>query len=313
MIRPAANEDIAMNRHIGVRKKRSRRLADVTAGMLLATIGSVYEPTAAVADSDVSTDIEATLGLDDNVSRAANNLDVEHDGFITLGATLNASLFQHASGEIVARGFLTTHNFSRYSGLSNVVAGAGVGYAFSPWRGFRAPWFSIDGSYEIVEFNSFLRDSDIARAAVMAGMNIDDATSIRAGANYQHRESEGKAFDTRNVAYFVNLDWRFEKRKTVYLTYKIQYGDTFSSATSVKLDVITASGGKIEADDVFIGKTAYGLEATTQLLTVGFNLVRDLDTSVDISARYLESDARDADLTYEGLSIRATYFKRLSL
>ena len=266
-----------------------------------------------MAASDATIDLEATLGFDDNVTRAAENIDIEHAGFMTLAGTGGYILHHGDSGLLTAKGILEMTNVTRFSGLSHVVAGARLNYTFAFWQGFRAPWFSAEAGYDVVEFNSFLRDSDIVRASFTMGMNIDDATRLLTGFNYNDRESEGRAFDTTDASFFVNLDLKLSKRKTIYLTYKIQQGDTFSLASSVGVPVISASAPAIEADDVFIGKTAYKLDATIQFVTIGYNLARNLDTSFDFSARYLESDATDVDLVYSGLTLRATYFHRFSL
>ncbi len=265
------------------------------------------------AASDASIDVEATLGFDDNVTRAEQNIDIEHAGFMTVAGTGGYILHHGDTGLLTAKAILEMTNVSRFKGLSHVVAGGKLNYTFGFWQGFRAPWFSAEVGYDVVEFNSFLRDSDIFRASFLMGVNLDDATSILTGFNYNDRESEGKAFDTTDSSFFINLDWKFAKRKTIYLTYKYQTGDTFSIASRVSLPVISASAPNIEDDDVFVGKKAYKLDATIQFVTLGYNIARNLNASFDFSARYLEADATDVDLVYSGLVLKATYFHRFSL
>jgi len=265
------------------------------------------------AASDTSIDLEATIGFDDNVTRAEKNKDIESVGFIEVIGTGNQMLYVDKIGLLRAKGILGMTNVSRFSGLSHVTAGGALNYTFGFWEGFRAPWFSTEVSYEVKEFNSKLRDSNIFRANFSMGMHLDDATSLLTGFNYNDRESDGTAFDTTDRSFFINLDWTFLKRKTIYLTYKIQQGDTFSLASSLTdVRVITASKA-IEQDDVFKDKLAYRLDATVQFVTLGYNMAKNLNTSFDFSARYLESDADDVDLQYEGLTLRATYFHRFSL
>ena len=84
-------------------------------------------------------------------------------------------------------------------------------------------------------------------------------------------------------------------------------------ASNVPLPILEASDFNVVEDDVFIGKNTYKLDATTQFITLGYNWIQDLHSSYDFSARYLESEASDVDLTYEGLTVRATYFHRFNL
>ena len=78
------------------------------------------------------------------------------------------------------------------------------------------------------------------------------------------------------------MDWEVVKKHIVYTTYKIEAGITFSSATP-------------------------------QLITLGYNWIKDLHSSFDLSARYLQSVAKDVDLEYQGLTVLASYFHRFSL
>lgn len=265
------------------------------------------------AGSDIFIDLEATLGLDDNVTRAANNEDIEHDGFLTIAGTGGMELLEGKAGILTGKVLLEANQFARFSGLSNLAATGKLKYIIGFGTGFGAPWFSLEADYGVVEFESFMRDSNVARATATMGMQIDDATSARLGFSYQDRDAESSIFDTENVSFFINLDWAVLQKHIVYATYKIQQGDTFSSSTDVSVEVIDASIPNIVDDDVFDGKQTYKLDADIQFLTLGYNWIQDLDSSFDFSARYLESDAKDVDLTYTGLTIRASYFHRFNL
>lgn len=268
---------------------------------------------AAVAGSDMFIDMEATLGADDNVTRAAENIDIEHDSFFTLAGTGGYQLIEGSSGSLTAKLHLEANKFFRFDGLSNVVVAGKLNYTVSSGSHFGAPWFAFDLDYGVAEFESFLRDSNIFRATATMGLQIDDATSMRLGFAFKDRDAESKVFDTQDASFFINLDWAVAKKHIIYATYKIQQGDTFSSASDPPLEVIDASDGNIVDDDVFEGKRTYKLDATIQFITLGYNAIRNLHSSFDFSARYLESDASDVDLTYSGLTVRATYFHRFNL
>lgn len=264
------------------------------------------------AASDIFIDLEATIGVDDNVSRAAANIDIEHDGFLTLAGTGGYSLYQGKAGLLVGKGLLEANKFSRFDGLSNLVATAKLNYTFGFSNRFGAPWFSLELDYGVVEFESFLRDSNVLRAAASMGMQIDDVTSLRLGLSYKDRDAESSVFDTKQSSFFVSLDWAVLQKHIVYVTYKIETGDIFSSASSPPLWVIDASSAIVN-DDVFDNKMTYRLDGTTQFVTLGYNWIQNLDSSFDFSARYLQSEADDVGLEYQGLTLLASYFRRFSL
>ena len=267
----------------------------------------------AFAGSDAFIDFEATLGFDDNVTRAAQNIDIEHDGFFTLAGTGGYELYQGRSSALTGKVLLEANKFSRFDGLSNVVAAAKLNYTFGFSSSFGAPWFALDLDYGVVDFESTLRDSNILRAAATMGLQIDDATSLRLGLAYKDREAESTVFSSKNTSFFINLDWAIVKRHIVYVTYKIETGEIFSSSSSPALWLIDASNGNIVDDDVFLDKRTYRIDGTTQFGTLGYNWVMDLHSSFDFSARFLHSEAADVDLDYQGLTVLASYFHRFNL
>ena len=266
-----------------------------------------------LAGSDTFIDFEATLGADDNVTRASKNVDIEYDGFLTLAGTGGYELYQGQSGTLTGKVLLQGSGFSRFNGLSNLAAAGKLNYTFGFGSGFGAPWFSLEMDYGVVEFESFLRDSNLFKASATMGMQIDDATSMRMGVAFKDREAESSVFSTRNSSFFINMDWAVVKRHIIYVTYKYETGDIFSSASNPPLWLIDASEGNIVDDDVFIGKKAYKLDGTTQFGTLGYNWIMDLHSSFDFSARYLDAKADDVDLDYQGLTLLASYFHRFNL
>jgi hypothetical protein len=264
------------------------------------------------AGSDTFIDFEATLGFDDNVTRAAQDADIEHDGFLTLAGTGGYELAEGRAGVLVAKILLEANRFSRYEGLSNFVAAGKLNYTFGFGSGFGVPWYSLDAGYGVAEFESNMRDSNILRATATMGMQIDDATSMRIGVIYVNRDAESAVFDTEDSSFFASLDWAVSQKNIVYVTYKYQQGDITSSASDPPLAVIDAATA-IAPDDVFDGKLAYRLDGSIQFVTLGYNLVTDLHSSFDFSARYLQADATDVDLDYEDLVVRASYFHRFDL
>lgn len=265
------------------------------------------------AASKLFVDFESTLGLDDNITHAAKNIDIEHDGFITISGTGGYRLMNNRFGAITAKAQLEGNKFARFNGLSNLVAAGKLNYMMGFGSSFGAPWMSFEAGYGIVEFESFLRDSNIYRSTLMLGMQVDDATSMRAGVAYKHRDAESAVFDMENASAFINLDIEIVKKHIIYLTYKFQTGDAVSSASSVSVPVIDASKVAPVDDDVFIGKKTYRLDATMHFVTLGYNQIKSLHGSFDFSAQYLQSTADDVDLEYEDLVLRLSYFHRFDL
>ena len=268
----------------------------------------------ASAGDDTFVEIDASLGLDDNVTRAEVDSDIEYDTFVSLAATLGHEAWRGEGGQLVVNASIETEQFLDFSGLTNYSVSGAATYTFGFAAGFGAPWFSLNAKYRVVEFDSELRDSDIASFTATMGKRIDDRTDMRIGVGVQSRDSDGRAFDNDNTFGFINVDLSVAPLRTLYFTYRLQQGDTFSTASpaNISLAVLNEAGLANEADDVFAGKRSYRLDATTHLLTIGYNRAIDLDSAYDISARYLTSET-DVDLDYQDLMVRVSYFRRFGL
>ncbi len=275
----------------------------------------------AFAEADAFLDIDASLGLDDNVTRAQENIDIEQDVFASLSGTLGTNLWRGRQGMVDGTAGVRIQKFKDFDGLSNTSLRLGVSYAFGFSSGFNAPWYALDASYTYSEFRSFLRDSDTYTLGATYGFRIDDLTSLRTALNFKLRESEGAAFDTENVSLFANIDWSITPKTTLYTTYRIQWGDTFSTASEATafssgpgtpwLAISSSSIPKDQPDDVFGGIT-YRLDSTTHIVTVGLNLKNNLQSAWDASVRVLRSDT-DVGLEYEDLTIIVSYFHKFGI
>jgi hypothetical protein len=289
-----------------------KRFTPLTNVLVLLSVSSLT-----YAASDMAVNLDASIGLDDNVTRAQEDADIEHDVFASVGASLVYEAVHFDTGQIAVNLDASATGFDEFSGLSFVAGGGGANYTFSPWAGFGAPWFSLDLQYKVLNFDSFLRDSNLFVATTTFGKRIDDRTDMRTAFMYQSRDSDGRSFDTENTSWFINFDFKLQKKLTLYTTFKYQDGDVFSSTDpnnltpSALLSLINAAKA-IEQDDVFNGKLAYRLDGTVQLYTVGLNLARNLDSAYDLSVRFLTSDA-DGDLEYEDLTVRLSYFHRFGV
>ncbi len=290
--------------------KRGKLFANI---LVLSSVSSLT-----YAASEMAVNLDASVGISDNVTRAVVDADIENDIFASAGASLVYEAVSFDTGHIVLNLELSATEFDEFSGLSHVDGGGGANYTFSPWAGFGMPWFAIDVQYKVIEFDSLLRDSNLFVATTTLGKRIDDRTDMRTAFMYEDRDSDGQAFDTRNVSWFINFDFTLKKKMTLYTTFKYQDGDIFSSAdpnnlnTDLLLSIINNSTA-IEFDDVFNGKLVYRLDGSTQFYTIGLNLARNLDSAFDISVRFLTAEADEGGLEYEDLTIRLSYFHRFGL
>jgi hypothetical protein len=285
-----------------------KRFTSLTNVLVLLSVSSLT-----YAASDTAVNLDASIGLDDNVTRAQVNEDIEHDVFASAGASLTHEVAHFDTGQITLNLDLSATGFDEYSGLSHVDGGGGANYTFSPWGGFGSPWFALDLQYKVLEFDSFLRDSNLFVATTTFGKRIDDRTDMRTAFIYEDRDSDGQAFDNSSVSWFINFDFTLKKKMTLYTTFKYLDGDIFSSANpgNLTLDIINESKA-IEEEDVFDGKFVYKLDGTIQFYTLGLNLARNLDSAYDLSARFLTAES-DGGLEYEDLTIRLSYFQRFGL
>ena len=279
------------------------------------------------AGPDAFIDLDISAGLDDNVTRAQANRDIEHDSFLSATGTYSQPLWRDRSGFANFSGGMTAQQWNEFDGLNNISLRLNVDYVYAPDPSFGAPWFAISAGYTLQEFDSFLRDSDIYTLGGNLGFQIDDITNFRSGLTFKLRESDGVAFDTQDVSLFVNIDWSLERagieflrHTTFYTTYKVQLGDVFSTASTTTafssgaplwLAVASSSVPKDQPDDVF-GGIVYRLDSTTHLLTLGLNFKLDLQRAWDVSVRVLSTET-DIGLEYENLAITASYFHKFGI
>ena len=105
------------------------------------------------AGSDTFIDFEATIGADDNVTRADDNVDIENDAFFTVAGTVGKVLLVNRSGILKGKILLEANKFARFDGLSNVIAAGKLNYTFGFGSGFGVPWFSLEADYGVAEFD----------------------------------------------------------------------------------------------------------------------------------------------------------------
>ena len=164
-----------------------------------------------------------------------------------------------------------------------------------------------------VKFDTEARDATFVRLSADLNRWITNTINMTTGVDLNARESKSEVFDTSDARIFINFDTNFSNNDLVYTTLTYISGDTVSSATPT-LGIINVADA-IEPDDAFGGidtnQFAYRLEANTVVVTLGYNRILTRDVSLDLSARYVESEAKDDDdIMYDRTIIRASLLGR---
>ena len=250
---------------------------------------------------------------DDNVRLARDDVDIREDNI--LSATLKANGGSSLDDFTLLNygGSVTYNKFETYDTLDNVEFEINARYRFALTSGFTAPIYSLRARVGGVEYDSEMRDSTLYSVSAEMNKWLTTTINMTAGIGYNGRDSVSEVFDLEEVRAFVNLDTNFTRTDLVYTTLTIISGDTVSSATPT-IDIINVSDA-IEPDDAFGGvdanQFAYRIDSNTAVITLGYNRIMTQTMSLDLSVRYVESEARDDDdIYYERTIFRASLLGR---
>jgi len=220
---------------------------------------------------------------DDNIRLAQEDEDIRSDR--SLSATIRAKGGTSLdSFSILNYGGSASYNkMDTFETLDNYEIEVNTRYRFALSSGFTSPIYSTD------------------------------TINMTTGVGYNAQESRSEVFDTSDARIFVNFDTNFSQADLVYTTFTYISGDTVSSA-SPSLGIINVADA-IEPDDAFGGfatnQFAYRLKANTAVITLGYNRILTRDLSMDLSARFVDSEARDDDsITYQRTILRASLLGR---
>lgn len=256
---------------------------------------------------------DISIADDDNVRRAQESNDIRSD--LITSITLNARGGQplDALSLISYGGSVTYENFDVFDDLNNLNFNVNAKYRFSTSAGFTSPVYSLGVKLGGIETESDMRDSSTFSASFDMNKWVTTTINMTTGLGYNLRESRSEVFDTSEGRAFINFDLNLTKRSLIYTTYTFIRGDIVSSATP-RLAIINAAE-VIESDDAFGGFTtnqfAYRLDAESQVLTLGYNHILTRSVSMDLSYRYIDSEAiEDDEIYYDRTIIRASLLGR---
>jgi len=251
---------------------------------------------------------------DDNVRLAQEDEDIRSDQIVSAMVKAKGGKSLDSFSILNYGGSATYNKFRTFETLDNYEIEANVRYRFALSSGFSSPIYSLGAKIGGREFvDSEMRDATFVVLSADLNKWITDTINMTTGVGLNTQESKSEVFDTSDARIFVNFDTNFSKTDLVYTTLTYITGDTVSSATP-SLGIINVAAA-IEPDDAFGGidanQFAYRLDANTAVLTLGYNRVFTRDLSFDLSARFVESEAKDdGDIYYDRTIIRASLLGR---
>lgn len=256
---------------------------------------------------------DAALIHDDNIRLAQDDDDIREDNIVSgvIKAKGGISLDSHS---ILNFGGQAGYNlFETFDDLNHAEIEANVKYRFALTSGFTSPIYSFGAKLGGLEFDSEMRDSTLLTLTAEMNKWLTTTINMTTGLHLRERQSVSEVYDTSEARVFINFDTEFSKRDLIYTTFMYIDGDIVSSAEPT-LDIINASDA-IEPDDAFGGvdanQFAYRLDAETFVITLGYNRIMTPNLSLDFSARFVDSEAKnDESLGYERTILRASILGR---
>ena len=249
--------------------------------------------TVAMADSPFNYGGRAFYTVDNNVSRAQFEADIEQDRFYTVTGDVAYTLQLGLLNAISFAGSATAEEFADFDGLSNTRLAARINYRFQPSRRFGAWQWAVFAGATHIDSETDIRDSVLTEFGFTVTKRLTDRITPTLGATASKRKADGEVFDLERTRYFINVDWRLGGRWLTYLTYSYISGDVVS--TSTPNDSILTWQDAIEPDNAFGGlannKFAYRLDADTTVIRLGLNVALSHNSSIDVSYDNLETDA----------------------
>lgn len=241
------------------------------------------------------------VGYDDNVGNARDDPDARDSGVVSGGTHVDYVRALSLHTALVLRGTLQGEAYGAEQGLSSLRLGAMTRLSHRPGGGFHTPtlaaWLSAAG----LEFDSAMRDGIEYRAGLHLIQPLTTAMAARVGVAALERRADSAVFDASHWSAGLNLDWNVLSRLTLYLGYQLQDGDLVSSgAVPPKSTHDLAGCGAADAcdsDDALDGLSAYRIEGTTHVATLGANV--PLSGRLALDAQLRRADASAGGNAYE--------------
>lgn len=250
-------------------------------------------------------DGEATVTVDNNVSRAERERDILNDENLLANLAVVYRAQPTLKTALNLRGFIEGEAWRDIASLNRSTAGGQVMGRWQPVIGYTAPVYQLNATAQLDDYKTDQRDSMVYTVQALASQRINDSTLLAYGVEWVDRQSDGTVFDTSNTRLFINADFALNKDVSAYAAYSYLRGDTFSSAQisfcngAVANDIfpLIQASDALETDAAFnkdfCGSwVAYRLPSHTNALTLGLNKAFSHRLSADFSVQGIDVNAR---------------------
>lgn len=273
------------------------------------TVMLLILPATAWSETPVTIDLHAGITLDDNITRAARNRDIEGDTIIELGAIGSYSHALSSNSNLLFNADISLVQYQDFDRLSYNELGLEITYQVQFENNFNSPWYFVSARYATNSFDSTLRDGDYTELGMGMGKRLTDKVKLLAGIKHFNSDAEDSLLDVSSNTLFINFDYLLDNTNTLYALFEINIGGIISTNTSHPSQLGSVSWIDDDAYPGLNSPWTYQLDATTSSLRIGDSITLGYKQSLDISAMYYNSSA-DYSFNYSGLIFNLTYFYR---
>ena len=257
-------------------------------------------------------DVGAGLRYDDNISRAQESTEIEHDFINTLSGRLGyqAIINRHSLLNVSAE--LAFERMNQFKSLNNLRLTGSLNYLYQPENGLYKPWYEFTARLSELRFNkSNIRDSQQLDIILGTGKRITNKIVAKAAYQFSQRYSEEKVFDLLNNGLDLDIEYQYSRNLIFYSQYNFTLGEVVS--TAIPNTRIINAAESVAPDDVFtpgVGpgcmnrRCAYRLDAVVHKIGAGINMNVINNTEIDLAAQYHHADA-SGDNQYDGMIYHA--------
>lgn len=270
---------------------RNKGLRAVIGGAVLLLLA-----TSARAEHHVSVRWNGDLGVgyDDNVGNASEDGDFRDSAVLAGGVNLDYTRALSLNTGLLLRGALQGEAVEAEDGLSHGRLLGMARLSHRPRGGFYIPTLAVWVSAGMLEYGSTMRDSFEFRGGLFLTEPLTTKISARLGVAALERSADRDVFDLSSRAASLNLDWAVTPGLTLYTGYQLQDGDVVSSGTVTPKSHEPGGAGcgaasACDLDDALDGQSAYRVDATTHVGTIGVNLPWSRRLALDMQLRRIES------------------------
>lgn len=230
---------------------------------------------------------------DDNATRGLYD-GKKSDNILAMEASASRSWLLSPASGLLLRGLARYSHFTDIDDISNLALVGRAAWRIQPAPGFNAPWFELAGQAQLLQHaDSELRDGHILTIEASAGRFLTDRLRLAAGLGLDERSGDDTGvYDLSNTRLWASLDHRIGVRNTLYARLAHVTGDQV-------FNVIPALGLGVWAIDPALASVygapgnAYRVDATTQVLELGFNYPLASGQALDFSVTRVSSKAEE--------------------